>query len=426
MSTVPLIPTIASRPEPASALPAAIPLSAPDVSPQDRELVLSVLSGRTLSLGPLLPAFEEAMADVAGTRFAVAVNSGTSALHLCIKAAGIGPGDEVITTPFSFVASANCVLYEQAIPKFVDIDINTYNIDPSAIGAAIGSRTRGILPVHVFGHPCDMTAITTLARRHSLSVIEDACEAIGATVDGRRAGGLGDSGSFAFYPNKQITTGEGGAIVTNDEQTARLCRSWRNQGRGEDGGWLQHERLGYNYRLSDINCALGLGQLSRLNRIVAMRKRVAGFYSEVLSSIPEVVLPPEPRKGSEMSWFVYVIRLQDEFGRDDRDAVMKFLRNKGVGCSNYFAPIHLQKFYRERFGFREGQFPITEHVSDRTIALPFFNSLTAEQVETVAGVLQQALRSVRRSNPVRSQLPAATPIWGGTIPPVEVSVEDPL
>lgn len=246
----------------------AIPLSAPDISAEDRERVLAVLSGTALSLGPALPAFETAIAAAAGTRFAVAVNSGTSALHLCIKAAGIGEGDEVITTPFSFVASANCALYERAVPRFADIDIDTYNIDVSQIAASINHRTRALLPVHVFGRPCDMRAIGCLAARYSLAVIEDACEAIGATYEGRPAGSFGESGAFAFYPNKQITTGEGGALVTNDANVARLGRSWRNQGRGEDGAWLQHERLGYNYRLSELNCALGLGQLARLDSIL--------------------------------------------------------------------------------------------------------------------------------------------------------------
>ena len=373
-----------------------IPLSAPDVNEQDRERVQAVLSGRTLSLGPLLPAFEDALAAVAGTRFAVAVNSGTSALHLAVKAAGIGFGDEVITTPFSFVASANCVLYEGATPKFVDIDPETYNIDPARIAAAIGPKTKAILPVHVFGHPCDMTSIMDLASRNQLTVIEDSCEAIGATVDGRRVGGIGHSGTFAFYPNKQITTGEGGALTTNDERVARLSRSWRNQGRGEGSAWLQHETLGYNYRLADINCALGLGQVSRLGSILGMRSKVAEAYRAALADIPELVLPAGTAPGVEQSWFVYVVRLQDEFDREDRDLVLEQLRGEGIGCNNYFAPIHLQGFYRERFGFRQGQFPITEHVSDRTIALPFFNTLSADQIDTVAFALRRAFQGVKR------------------------------
>ena len=373
-----------------------IPLSSPDVSEEDRQRVWEVLSGRSLSLGPLLPAFEEAMAEAAGTRYAVAVNSGTSALHLCVKAAGIGEGDEVVTTPFSFVASANCMLYERAIPRFVDIDINTYNIDPANIPGAINARTRGILPVHVFGYPADMPAINRIATQHGLTVIEDACEAIGATIDGSKAGGLGHSGAFAFYPNKQITTGEGGAIVTNDEQVARLSRSWRNQGRGDGGAWLEHKRLGYNYRLSDINCALGLGQVTRLQQILRMRKRVAETYNDVLSRIPGIILPPQPSSGVEMSWFVYVIRLAPEFTREDRDRVLELLRQEGVACNNYFAPIHLQEFYREQFQYRRGDFPVTEHVADRTIALPFFNHLSGQQIHEVAGALSRSLNELDR------------------------------
>ncbi len=371
-----------------------IPLSSPDVTAEDRQRVMDVLSGPTLSLGPLLQAFEEAMAAAAGTRFAVAVNSGTSALHLCVKAAGIVDGDEVITTPFSFVASANCMLYERAIPRFVDIDINTYNIDTALIPGAVNSKTRGILPVHVFGHPSDMPAINQIAARRGLSVIEDACEAIGATIGGRKAGSFGDSGAFAFYPNKQITTGEGGAVVTNDENVARLSRSWRNQGRGDGGAWLQHQRLGYNYRLADINCALGLGQLTRLQEILRLRKNVAETYNHVLSGVPGVILPPQPSGAVEMSWFVYVIRLADEFSREDRDRVLQLLRQEGVACNNYFAPIHLQDFYRQQFGYRRGDFPVTEHVADRTIALPFFNHLREQQVYEVAGALSRALNEL--------------------------------
>lgn len=366
----------------------AIPLSSPDISAEDRERVLAILSGTTLSLGPSLAAFEAAMAEVAGTRFAVAVNSGTSALHLCVKAAGLGEGDEVITTPFSFVASANCALYERAIPRFVDIDIDTYNIDASQIAGSINSKSRAILPVHVFGRPCDMRGIGSLAGRYGLAVIEDSCEAIGATYEGRRTGSFGESGAFAFYPNKQITTGEGGAVVTSDENVARLCRSWRNQGRGEDGAWLQHERLGYNYRLSDMNCALGLGQLSRLDSILQKRKNVAETYRQALASVPAVI-PPRPQAG--MSWFVYVVRLEDEFTREHRDQVVRSLRSEGIGCNRYFSPIHLQPYYREMFGFRRGDFPVTEHVADRTIALPFFNSLGQGQIEVVTSSLSRAI-----------------------------------
>ncbi|MBI4874092.1 MAG: DegT/DnrJ/EryC1/StrS family aminotransferase [Acidobacteria bacterium] len=378
----------------------AIPLSSPDVTAEDRECVLEVLSGRALSLGPRLPLFEQAVARAAGTRFAVAVNSGTSALHLCVKAADLGPGDEAITTPFSFVASANCLLYERVAPRFVDIDIETYNIDVSRIEESVDERTRAILPVHVFGRPCEMDLIGRLARRYNLAVIEDACEAIGATYRGRPAGSLGDTGVFAFYPNKQVTTGEGGAIVTDDETVARLCRSWRNQGRGEDGDWLQHERLGYNYRLSDINCALGIGQLARLSDTLAVRRAVAERYGEMLAGIPDVVPPPASTTACGTSWFVYVIRLEDEFSRADRDEILSRLRRRGIGCSNYFTPIHLQPFYRERFGYRPGDFPVTEHVAERTIALPFFNRLSCAQAEAVTRALADAIANVGRRSRV--------------------------
>jgi perosamine synthetase len=372
----------------------SIPLSSPDLCAQERRAVMDVLSGRSLSLGPMLPAFEQALAEIAGTRFAVAVNSGTSALHLCVKAAGIGEGDEVITTPFSFVASANCLLYERAIPRFVDIDAATYNIDASLIRGQIGPRTRAILPVHVFGLPCDMDAIGRLAGHHGLTIIEDSCEAIGASSRGRRAGSFGQSGAFAFYPNKQITTGEGGAIVTSDQRVASLCRSWRNQGRGENGAWLQHERLGFNYRLSDLNCALGLAQLSRLPEILARRKNVAGAYHHALSRIPEIILPPRPVADCEMSWFVYVVRLRDEFTRADRDQILASLRQAGIGCNCYFTPIHLQPFYRQMFGFQPGDFPVTEHVAERTIALPFYNALTLRQIATVVSALADAIATL--------------------------------
>lgn len=386
-----------------------VPLSAPDITDQDRQRVLEVLSGSTLSLGPWLPAFEAALADAAGTRFAVAVNSGTSALHLCVKGAGIGEGDEVITSPFSFVASANCMLFERAIPRFVDIDIDTYNLNTELIPANIGPRTKGILPVHVFGRPCDMRAIVEIASLRGLTVIEDACEAIGATINGRRAGGLGDSGAFGFYPNKQITTGEGGAVVTNDERLAKLCRSWRNQGRNEDNGWLQHDRLGYNYRISDVNCAMGLGQLLRLESILQKRRRVAEMYSDWLSVVPEVVRPSLPAPGTSISWFVYVIRLQDDFTRDHRDRILTTLNAAGIGCRNYFSPIHLQPFYREMFGYRRGDFPVTEFVADRSIALPFHNNLAEEQISRVTATLAGAVRSLRKPVLSFSQLPVKIP-----------------
>jgi perosamine synthetase len=375
-----------------------IPLSAPDLTHEERACVMDVLLGRELSLGPRLPAFERALREFTGARHAIAVNSGTSALHLCIKAAGIGDGDEVITTPFSFVASANCALFERGVPVFVDIDPTTWNIDISKIEAAITSRTKAILPVHVFGRPCAMEPILEIARRHNLAVIEDSCEAIGATSGGRPVGTFGQTGVFAFYPNKQITTGEGGAIVTNDDEVARLCRSWRNQGRGDASGWLQHERLGYNYRLSDLNCALGSVQVSRLPEILAARASVAARYHETLAGLaPDVVRPELSEPDAAISWFVYVVRLSDEYRAADRDEVVSYLRRNGIGCNTYFSPIHLQPFYREMFGYGPGDFPVTEHIAERTIALPFFNQLKDQEIETVCNALAKALSTLSLS-----------------------------
>jgi perosamine synthetase len=368
-----------------------VPLSSPDITAVERSAVLEVLSGSSLSLGPKLPEFESAVCRVTGTRFAVAVNSGTSALHLCVKAAEIGEGDEVVTTPFSFVASANCVLYERATPVFADIDPITYNLDPREAARAITSRTKAILPVHVFGRPCDMRSLLHLAEQRDLHVIEDACEAIGASVAGRPAGSLGDTGVFAFYPNKQITTGEGGMIATNDERTAELCRSWRNQGRSDHGGWLQHERLGYNYRLSDINCALGIVQIQRLPEILRNRARVAALYHTYLDDCGEVILPAMGDANGTVSWFVFVVRLADEFSQADRDRILDSLSEQGIGCSNYFSPIHLQPFYRRQFGFARGDFPFAEHVSERTIALPFHARMEKDQVRYVCRALREAL-----------------------------------
>ena len=371
-----------------------VPLSSPDIGDEERAAVLEVLGGRYLSLGPKLGEFEAALAEYTGSRYAVAVNSGTSALHLCMKAAEIQEGDEVITTPFSFVASANCILFEGGRPVFVDILPDTYEIDVAQIESAITPRTRAILPVHVFGRPCAMAKILEIAERHGLRVIEDACEAIGARIGKTAVGAFGQTGVFAFYPNKQMTTGEGGAIVTDDAEIAALCRSWANQGRGETGAWLLHERLGYNYRISDINCAIGVAQLRRLPEMLAARARVASLYSEMLRDCPQIILPPPPGPGMEISWFVYVVRLRDEFSQRQRDCVLKELRRHGIGCSNYFAPIHLQRFYRELFGYGEGSFPVTEKMARRTIALPFFNCLPKSMIEYICTTLHETLDSL--------------------------------
>ena len=377
-----------------------IPLSSPDLSAADKAAVLAVLDTPNLSLGPKVEEFENAFAAVTDSPYAVAVNSGTSGLHLCIKAAGIGPGDEVITSPFSFVASANCILYEQGRPVFADIDPVSYNLDPVQVEAKITNRTRAILPVHAFGRPCDLEPLVQLARNRGLALIEDACEALGAKYAGRPVGSFGQTGVFAFYPNKQITTAEGGMIVTGNRETRDLCRSWRNQGRSGQGGWLQHDRLGYNYRLSDIHCALGLSQLSRLDEILELRAGAARLYSAVLRrQIPEIILPAASALDTETTWFVYVVRLPDEYSEEDRDAIIQSLRNQGIGCAAYFHPIHLQPFYREAFGYRPGGFPQTERIAARTLALPFFTRIAPWQIELACERLAAAMAERRAACP---------------------------
>ncbi len=379
-----------------------IPLSQPDITEREIESVIQVLKTPTLSLGPKLQEFEAKFAEYIGSKYAVAVNSGTSGLHLAVKSLGIGEKDAVITTPFSFIASANCLLYENALPIFIDIEPRTFNIDlerldeflrkkckkekktGNIVDRRTGRRVKAILPVHVFGHPCAMHELMDLAEGYNLRVIEDACEALGAEYHGQKTGTFGDIGVFAFYPNKQITTGEGGIIVTNDGHIASLCRSFRNQGRDDQGGWLAHKRLGYNYRISDINCALGIAQLERIDEILTKRERVASRYNEILKDIVGV---PETLNGSRRSWFVYVVQLKDKHSKQIRDSILEQLLHRGIGCNNYFPPIHLQPFYRQTFGYGEGDFVVTESISKGTLALPFYNNLTDEDANCVADTL---------------------------------------
>ncbi len=371
-----------------------IPLSRPDIGELERRYVEEVLLTPTLSLGPKLVAFEAQLAEWAGVKHAVAVNSGTSALHLAVRGLGLGSGDEIIMSPFSFVASANCALFEGACPVFVDIDEDTLNLDPGQVEAAITPRTRAILAVDVFGQPADWDALRSIAARRHLMLIEDSAEAIGAEYKGKRAGGFGDAGIFSFYPNKQMTTGEGGAVLTDDEGLATLCRSMRNQGRGDDGGWLQHVRLGYNYRISEINCALGLAQIERLPQLLEARARVAQTYNGRLQSVAEVTVPfiaPYVK----MSWFVYVVRLSKEFAGSQRDDLVRALRALGIGCGIYFPPIHLSSFYRDTFGFQPGAFPVAESVGSRTIALPFHSQLSEEEVDAVVSTLREQIAGLR-------------------------------
>jgi perosamine synthetase len=368
-----------------------IPLARPDVTEIEIQAVLEVLQSPYLALGPRKKAFEEEITKYVGVRYAVAVNSGTSALHLVVRALDIGPGDEVITTPFSFIASSNCILYEGAKPVFVDIDPRTLNIDPERVEGAITTRTKAILAVDVFGHPADWPALERIAEKHGLLLIEDSAEALGSELDGKRCGSFGNAGIFGFYPNKQITTGEGGVVVTDDPEVAALCHSMANQGRGEGGTWLNHVRLGYNYRMDEMSAALGLAQLSRIEEIIEARAKVAAWYTQALARV-EGVEPPYVAPGVRMSWFVYVVRLAPEFSREDRDRIIEGLQAQGIGCRAYFEPIHLQPFYRELLGTKEGDFPITEAVATRTIALPFYNRLTKEQIEHVVDTLADLVR----------------------------------
>lgn len=418
-----------------------IPLSNPDITKREIQFTIEVLRTPNLSFGPKLIEFEEKFSKYICSKYAIAVNSGTSALHLCIKALDIKDGDNVLTTPFSFISSANCILFERANPIFVDIDEKTLNIDVNALKDYIkklkikNKRLKAILPVHIFGRPCEINETMELANKYDLKVIEDSCEAIGAeylasnskfkTQNSKlqekthnrlnnnqkikhalkieknyknrktwiKVGIFGDCGAFAFYPNKQITTGEGGMIVTDDENIYKLCKSMRNQGRSDNNKWLQHERLGYNYRISDINCALGIAQLERIDEILAKREKVARQYNQRLREIEELIIP-EFEKNKKISWFVYVVRLVNRFSQEDRDLILNKLKEKGIGCSNYFSPIHLQPFYRKMFGYQKGDFPITEKVSERTIALPFYNNLKEEEIDYVCDKLKEIIATL--------------------------------
>ncbi|HZP41444.1 MAG TPA: DegT/DnrJ/EryC1/StrS family aminotransferase [Candidatus Binatia bacterium] len=374
-----------------------IPMCEPDITGAERAAVDEVLCTPTLSIGPRLAGFERDAAAYVGTRHAAAVSSGTAGLHLAMLAAGVGEGDLVVTTPFSFVASANCILYTGARPVFVDVDRRALTIDPGEVARRVkdlarGGRRRGrlkaILPVHVFGQAADMDPIREIAAAHGLAVVEDACEAIGARYRGRAVGTLGDAAVFAFYPNKQMTTGEGGMIVTDRADWDALFRSLRNQGRDVFDGWLAHSRLGYNYRLDELRAALGTVQLARLDDMLARRTQVAAWYAARLDGVPGVTLPYVAPWTTRMSWFVYVVRVA---ARGERDRLIDELARRGVPARAYFPPIHLQPFYRARFGFEPGDFPHAEAAGDTCMALPFFTTMREEQVDRVCGALLEAL-----------------------------------
>jgi dTDP-4-amino-4,6-dideoxygalactose transaminase len=387
-------------------------MSSPDLTDAEREAVQKVLNTPYLSMGPYTPAFEDAFRKLTGLRHAIAVNSGTAGLHLCVRAAGIEPGDLVITTPFSFVASTNVLLYEQAVPVFADVDPRTGNIDPAQVaeaaealsaggaaarrwlprrGAPAGGKLKALLPVDVFGQPADWNALQAVARSYDLIVIEDSCEALGAEYHNRKAGTFGDYAVFAFYPNKQITTGEGGVIVTDDDRAAALMRALRNQGRAPGDTWLSHTYLGYNYRIDEMSAALGVVQMSRLEELMAKRQRVANWYAERLAEISAVELPFIDAATTRPSWFVYVIRLAPGI---DRAAVAGRLAERGIPVRPYFLPIHLQPYMVERFGYQPGDFPVTENLGARGLALPFSGVMTEEQVDLVCRALAESLQSV--------------------------------
>lgn len=384
-------------------------MSSPDLTDLEREAVLAVLHTPHLSMGERIREFEEAIRRFTGARFAIGVNSGTAGLHLCIRAAGVQPGDLVLTTPFSFVASTNVILYENAIPVFVDVDPQTGNMDVEQTAQALRDlseggkatqrwlprhlpvspqRLKAILAVDVFGQPADMDELRHLADQYDLHLIEDACEALGAEYKGRKAGMLGDCGVFAFYPNKQITTGEGGMIVTDDEDAAMLMMALRNQGRAPGDTWLQHTYLGYNYRLDEMSAALGTAQMNRIETLLNKREQVARWYMERLAEIPAVEVPYIAPQTTRSSWFVFVIRLARGINREE---VAQRLEEKGIPVRPYFLPIHLQPYLVERFGYQPGDYPVTEDLGARGLALPFSSVMTEEQVETVCRALQSVL-----------------------------------
>ena len=369
----------------------SVPLARPDIGERELDLVTEVLRSDVLALGPFMRRFEAGIAALAGRREGVACSSGTAGLHLGVRALDIGEGDEVLTTPFSFVASANCLLYERAVPRFVDIEEDSLGIDPGRLEDAATARTRAVLPVHVFGRPCRIDAITSLARQRGWAIIEDACEGLGSRLDGRPLGSFGDVAVFAFYPNKQITTGEGGVVVTDDPALADVMRSLRNQGRDPDGTWLRHIRLGYNYRLDELSAALGVAQLERLDELRRGRARVVRAYERALGGRDWVTLP-RPGAGEEVDWFVYVVRLHRDI---DRDRVIDRLAALGITSRPYFAPLHLQPFYRATFAYRPGDFPATERVAASTLALPFSSRLSDEEVGYVADALEAAVTATR-------------------------------
>lgn len=385
-----------------------VPMSAPDITDTERQAVADVLNTPLLSMGEQTFEFERAIKEYSGAKHAIAVNSGTAGLHLCVRAAGIQAGELVLTTPFSFVASSNALLYENAVPVFVDIDVETGNIDPERLAQAveqiaaggkmtqnwlprknaIAKKPKAILAVDVFGQPADYDVLEDIARKNDLVLIEDSCEALGAQYKKKLAGRFGQSAVYAFYPNKQMTTGEGGVIVTDDDEAADFMRALRNQGRAPGDTWLEHTHLGYNYRITEMSAALGRAQLNRLDELLAKRDQVAAWYAEHLANVTEVELPAIVPATTRMSWFVYVVRVAPQI---DRQKLSALLDDVGIPSRPYFAPIHLQPFMIDRFGYKPGDFPITEDIGRRGLALPFSGVMTQDEVDLVCSELKKAL-----------------------------------
>ena len=368
-----------------------IPLSQPDIDDRDRQAVMATMQSPTLSGGPFLRQFEEEFARRTGRKYALAVSSGTAALHLGVRALGLSAGDEVITTPFSFIASANCLLYESVRPVFVDVEADTYGLDPDLVAAAITPSTRAVLPVHVFGQPCKIADIGTLCQSHGLVMIEDACEALLAGTGDRLVGSFGDVAVYGFYPNKQITSGEGGMLTTDSEEIYRKVKSLRNQGRDIETDEIRQIALGYNYRMSEINAALGGSQLQRINEIKALRKQILERYNQLFAGVAGIGLPSVVGN-NDPSWFLYVVRVH----ADVRDELIQRLAMRGIQAKAYFSPpIHLQPYYRNKFGFSEGDFPVSERLSRECLALPFYNGLSSSDQERVVEGVSKSLGEIQ-------------------------------
>ena len=370
--------------------PEVIPLARPVIGDRERELVDGVLRSRQLSLGPTVTEFERMWADRIGTKHAVACSSGTAGLHCCLHALGIGPGDEVITSSFSFVASANVIVYTGATPVFAEVDPLTFNMDPAAVEAAITPRTRAILIVDIFGYPADVPALIAIAERHGLAIVEDACQSIDGDFNGKKLGTYGHPSVYGFYANKQLTTAEGGVILTDDDALYLLLKSLTNQGRSDDGAWLVHSRLGFNYRLSDVHAAIGIAQIERLDWMQDARARIAGRYQARMASVDGVT--PMYEGPQRRSWFVYAPRLDADLARD---SIIGRLEAEGVSAKPYLPCIHLQPYYRTDHGHAPGELPVTEEISASTIALPFFCEMTDEQVDRVCDTMERAIQAER-------------------------------